>query len=657
MTNLELLTILCNVNSKYILQAQELRSGESCPQIRRLPGRRLALVAAIIALMLVLVGCAVYMWRMQNLIFGTTSVWDQPAYRLSIQGFTDSPGYQATKEWFEFLETYDTDGSLLKNAPYDDYVEPEDYQPYSCYTEEMVSKVDELCQKYGLSLMGRRYQGTPEELYRAVGIESIFIQEPAGQYQLWDENLYYADGSFTLWGQVSAAQSDFRFWCMKKQSFCDFHITITDIDSYQQWNYTTGNGANLVLAVGPERSLILADQQDAFLTLYLYAALDQQELEAVAEDFDFTFHAQPTDTVYANEQAAQQLAAEEADRESVQAQYEYATYEEFIPNYINTVDDRYYTLLDLNGDGLQELAYAEGSRYQALMTISQGKVVVLDSISYPNGFELYQSEDGEYLVQTIKNVGNQTFYAFLELQGDQLIYQEFLRYDPDSDWENPNYRCTNARGKTVLQLAEEGMSWESVSEETYQGIWSNFCYPSELKKLPITDFFPDGNFESSKPFVQKDFDTILKDFQANPDHTLSHYYTFLDVTGDGNPELLLGTEDSISTILTVRNNQTYELVNFYEVGGMYWCGSGVILRIVTEETNVQHYFYSVTENGLDVFMVLLYDGTNWYTSPEGGTNSAYWYEITEADYNQNLASYPKIRLDMKPIADYETTVD
>ena len=88
---------------------------------------------------------------------------------------------------------------------------------------------------------------------------------------------------------------------------------------------------------------------------------------------------------------------------------------------------------------------------------------------------------------------------------------------------------------------------------------------------------------------------------------------------------------------------------------MYWCGNGVILRIVTEQTNVRHYFYSLTENGLDVFMVLLYDGTNWYTSPEGGINSAYWYEITEAEYTLNLASYPTIQLDMKPIADYETT--
>ena len=654
MTSQELLSILGNVKNEYVLQAQKLRSGEARPQVLRLQKRRVMLIAAIVALMLLLVGCAVYVWSMKDLIFSTTSVWEQPAYRLSLQGFTGSPGYQATKEWFEFLDTYDDDGSLLENALYDDYVEPEAYKPYACYTEEMVNKVDELCRKYGLELMGRYYQGTPEELYQAVGISSIFVPEPAKQYQLWQENCYYADGSFTLWGQVSATQSEFRYWCMRKQSFCNFYITITDIDSYQQWNYTTRNGANLLLAVGPERSLILADQPDTFLSVYLYAALGQEELEAVAEDFDFTFHSQPADTAFAEEQAAQQLAEEEAERESVQALYARPTYEEFIPNYVNTVDDRYYTLLDLNGDGVQELAYAEGSTYQALMTISQGKVIVLDSISYPNGFALYRSEDGEYLVQTTKNVGNQTLFAFLELQGDQLVYREFLRYDPDTDWDNPFYRCTNARGKTVLQLAEEGMRWESVSEETYQGIWSNFLYPSELKKLPITDFFPDGNFESSKPFVQKDFDTILKDLQANPDQTLSHYYTFLDVTGDGSPELLLGTEDSIGTILTIRNNQTYELVNFYETGGIYWCGNTVILRIVTEETNVRHYFYSLTENGLDVFVVLLSDGTNWYTSPDGGVNSTEWFEISEADYNLYLASYPPIQLDMKPIAEYES---
>ena len=58
MNNMELLDILGDVQGKYILQAQEMRSGHR-KQLRRVHRNRIFLIAAVISLALLLVGCAV----------------------------------------------------------------------------------------------------------------------------------------------------------------------------------------------------------------------------------------------------------------------------------------------------------------------------------------------------------------------------------------------------------------------------------------------------------------------------------------------------------------------------------------------------------------------------------------------------------------------
>lgn len=69
MTNLELLTILGNVRSEYILEAQELRSEEAKNAIRKLSRKKLILIAAVISLLL-LAGCAAVLLWLEDLPFG-----------------------------------------------------------------------------------------------------------------------------------------------------------------------------------------------------------------------------------------------------------------------------------------------------------------------------------------------------------------------------------------------------------------------------------------------------------------------------------------------------------------------------------------------------------------------------------------------------------
>lgn len=59
MTNQELLEILGDIKSEYILQAQELRSGRQKTTVFRLNRKRTLLIAAAISLLLLLAGCAI----------------------------------------------------------------------------------------------------------------------------------------------------------------------------------------------------------------------------------------------------------------------------------------------------------------------------------------------------------------------------------------------------------------------------------------------------------------------------------------------------------------------------------------------------------------------------------------------------------------------
>ena len=104
--------------------------------MRKRSPKRMWLIAAIIALILCLVGCAVaYVLSLDNMILGTEFIEDrtgvtEPRTQLSLQGFVGSNSYQATKEWFDFLQTYDPDGAIELSDEADNVEFPEDYQFY-----------------------------------------------------------------------------------------------------------------------------------------------------------------------------------------------------------------------------------------------------------------------------------------------------------------------------------------------------------------------------------------------------------------------------------------------------------------------------------------------------------------------------------------------
>lgn len=159
MKGMDLLNALGRVQDTYVVSAGDFRENRDQP--RRLALRRAWLIAALIALLLMLVGCAVvYVLRMQDMKVGEYSFYipteyddhgnvipvqtQEPITLLSVQG----TNMEALSEWVDFTNSYDPDKSIAgesdlaakSGSPWDI---PENYNfTYGCYSQEMVDKLN-----------------------------------------------------------------------------------------------------------------------------------------------------------------------------------------------------------------------------------------------------------------------------------------------------------------------------------------------------------------------------------------------------------------------------------------------------------------------------------------------------------------------------------
>ena len=132
--------------------------------------RRPLLIAAIVALTALLVGCAVaYALSVGNLKLGTYS-HTMPRYIdaegnkvpeteitrdvISLQGIAGSPNFLAARGWVEFEPSYDPGPRVLEEADNNPITVSSDYDAYFVYTQEMMDKIDEITKKYNLELAG-----------------------------------------------------------------------------------------------------------------------------------------------------------------------------------------------------------------------------------------------------------------------------------------------------------------------------------------------------------------------------------------------------------------------------------------------------------------------------------------------------------------------
>lgn len=306
-------------------------------RIRRGP----LLIAALIAIMLLLVGCAViYVLKTQDLKVGeqtgyvyavdgnkisseTVAVGQQI---LTLGGAEGSPAYMAAKEWYDFKESYDPDHliqvTLSKEGQIPEF--PKEYDSYNIYTQEMKEKLDEIVEKYGLKLAGAQVKDrtrTFKQLCKAVGMETV-LSPGCDDLIVITSGRYYECGNMDLEFDVSlqgeAGTEPVATWgalyYRRKDCFSEDMraigdgLLIGDADSGKEWNYTTKTGKDVLIVRSPSdwRAWLFCDGKENFISVMVEARFEgysddlegnmyvdvkemtDRQLELLAEAIDFT---------------------------------------------------------------------------------------------------------------------------------------------------------------------------------------------------------------------------------------------------------------------------------------------------------------------------------------------------------------------------------
>ena len=270
--------------------------------------RRPFLVAVIIAMMLLLVGCAiVYVLSMKEIHIGQQQTYQDVfeydpdtgeaiAYVgqetvteevLTLAGIQGSRNYQAAQEWFAFKQEYDPDHSIIIELQSEGRVPefPVEYAAYNIYTQEMKDKLDEIVEKYDLKLIGQTVPFRTEELVcKALGLEDITVPGSNAvmdlDYAAYQEcgNLNM-DFNFILPGTAEEPELETRchIYYTHKDAFTDDVIALGEIDTWKEWNYTTASGDEVLIFRSPEdwRGYIFCDMPNYTVTLR-YTFIDEQ---------------------------------------------------------------------------------------------------------------------------------------------------------------------------------------------------------------------------------------------------------------------------------------------------------------------------------------------------------------------------------------------
>lgn len=445
MTALELLEAIGQAQDAYIQEA--LAPRESAAPAPRLRLKRALLIAAVIAMALLLVGCAVvYVLNLQDMKIAEHT-YSQTAYTtpdgetvpatewtemvFSLQGYNNSPAQMALQEWLEYLDSYDPDHSLLNANNRNESGLPDNYYiNYGCYTWEMADHLNALLAKYHLKALGtnnycQRWQY--QILFDALQLNSLHREDANAEVTylggyFTPEGTFKADLKLALtdagpqWSQEVGA--DFRY--ALTDSLYPAAGGVKNIAAVEQYHHTLTDGTELLLALNGDAAWIICDKGNAFITINLYQLSDHEGepftkdvLMQFADVFDFSIVPQAADMANVEQLFAQSV---EPYNPAVHGYYIGFSidpdgtwhppegYSGSIASYLTYVqknaepENQYYALMDLDGDGVDEilLGNAHGQLYE-MADMQNGEVTVrfVTYVCEGNILERYCEDDYE----------------------------------------------------------------------------------------------------------------------------------------------------------------------------------------------------------------------------------------------------------------------
>ena len=650
--------------------------------------KRVWLIAAIIAAMVFLMGCAVvYILSLDQMILGTDYVEDQPGVteprtRLSLQGYVGSPSYQAAKEWYDFLQSYDQDNAIRFSEEAYSVEFSEDYQNYNLYTVAMKDKLDEICQKYDLELLGPILVDTSaENMFRELGIPGV-LREDAQAEVIWSEGgpgYFFRDGTFevefavTLTGENNPwpYENVVFFRCHNKKAFDDVTMVMKDPDSFAEWSYITSQGVEVLLIQGPEGAMIVADIGDYFITvggietkagniLDGETTMTREGLEAYAEIFDFSITPQRLtqeqitavrsryDTHWAEIEADLQVQEEQFQEYLGRASYE-ARVKFHLENDTEAVRMG-YTFYDFDNNGVKELVIGRDGYIEYIYTEKGGETEAILGWPMMGQRDAYLAEDG-----TLVCAGEYSYHFFYVEDGKAVTdywveYRDYL--------EDPWWLCyPTGEGQTITEK-EYNAHKQSKKRVVLEML--------PLTQYPLTEpasYHTDGKdityYNTKTTYSDMIRERILNPVEKAPGVYYECTYALLDLDGDGQEELILD-EGYFRGVYTTNDGKAIPMYSgtTFTCTGLNICKGNIIEVVHTYSGDNKVYcYYRMSGTKGEMVEYLRYDAERnplnpWFRSSDATGQDISLEPITKAEFENIQEIYAPIELDWKPITEY-----
>lgn len=204
------------------------------------------------------------------------------SHMISLQGYSDTNEFKASKEWYEFEDKYDQDWKICdaydkecKKTGKDPFEEK--YPGYGIYSQEMADKADELIKKYNLKLRGKFIDGhsNPDDP-KDTSIREKELKEMFGD--IWDDKIHgvgycYENGTFSL--DADYEKVSFQIRRVIKGTFDTVYLNVGDISQYKQWTYKTKSGVEVSIALQDRSGVVLAVTPKGFVAINLCPSEDE----------------------------------------------------------------------------------------------------------------------------------------------------------------------------------------------------------------------------------------------------------------------------------------------------------------------------------------------------------------------------------------------
>lgn len=691
MNGKNLLMGLNYISRKYIDEAENDSIIEKVESASQKPGknfslRKSLLIAAVITLMMLLVGCAVvYVLRLQDMSIGketyTQNFADdgraiEPIEKtrdiITLYGHSGDPIQLALAEWYDFLETYDPNGELMDNNPDHPEILNQYEFTYSCYTQDMVTKVDEIAAKYDLKLLEDWlvFQAWQSDIFlEETGIDTFLLPESGAEITRLS-GMCYPPYNFDMDFELSTDILDSKLWVTvlyaRKDYFPRAFPGGMDLTLFEQWDYTAPDGTTLLLALSTKgQGYIIAEPENAML-IYLidgnfsgsaYPTEDQiltrKQLEAVAELFDYSIQSHEVDRAAVEQKLEEAQAA--YDAENVYVPETFGSFDAVLTSRFSVPNENaQYTFYDLTGDGMEELLIDTSG----VGTIDQWFTLRDGDIQFYWGNNAYLCE------------GRVLELYLPDPEFDDYAHHYYQKADSDTAWMDLNPE-TSGEWIGALLLTDGQWSYTPelfspeervISAEEAQAFMDQ--YPRiRLDWKPVMEY-PISETQTLRSYLEeKDVrvsDEELREIYRNYllERESLHYshYRILDINGDGVDDLLLkgendsfiGSTDYYWIALTYRYGQIEGFASDF-----YLCENGVLEKVETRHAGS----FGVEKNGHQFMRCIEFDEELYefvaYNKAIASWQTDWWDEepIPEDEANAILARYPRIDQGMLPIAE------